>query len=933
MSTRQLDEEAIFHIARRIEAADLRADYLEQACAGDANLRGRVEALLQIHDQEQAFLKSAPVPGPTQDWPAISEGPGQQIGRYKLLQEIGEGGMGTVFMAEQLRPVKRRVALKIIKQGLDTRQFIARFEAERQALALMDHPNIARVLDAGCTDTGRPYFVMELVKGIPITRFCDENRLTARQRLELFVSVCHAVQHAHQKGIIHRDLKPSNVLVALYDDRPVPKIIDFGVAKATNQQLTEKTLFTQVGQIVGTWEYMSPEQAVLNQLDVDTRTDIYSLGVILYELLTGVTPLAGDRLRSAALDEMLRLIREEEPPKPSTRITSLGESATATAAHRGTNATSLAKTLRGDLDWIVMKALDKDRSRRYETANDFAADLFRHLDGEPVEARPPSTAYRLRKAARRYRTAAMMTAVVAIALLGATGTSTWFAVRSKVDRDAAIAAQASERKNVEELHGELIETCLAAVMSGNREQADAAIKKAASAGLSATWLSMLHGLLALSEGRGEEAIRCLEPAAKESVAAKGMLVMAFIYSGRIDEISAMFADVTQHSPVTPEDDLFWAQVIKYSDAKEAEGTIRRAIQKRNSPLAHMFLADAFSAPRPWTPVTEERFGKPCGKARAARCFMGNAPIMLSTYLFVQHVAITLGELRISDELLTEARGFADKLQHFPAGRLELVWFLADFGDEESVERLAAGLTRVSGYEACTYTACQLNRHSPEEVLHDLDRRFERSDLYTRMNWAGVAVLTPARHGEARQLCEQVVRESAGYDLRIACLQTLCLLGHSDRARTLARDSLGTPVDNSRYHRDVMQYIAGETETGAFIEGAGASRVKRSAALFGVAMSELAEAIVMRRTRSSGSAWTWACLWAATSGPSQEPTWRQFVRGFRPSIRDPNQRGGGVDGYYACLPDDVLTKTPQSAVRAQCSRPHDLYLCVTGPHRK
>ena len=323
MSSRQLDEEAVFHLARGIDDLALRSTYLEQICAGDQALRDRVEDLLRAHEHEGFLRSSQSESAPTAERTPLTERPGLSVGRYKLLQELGEGGMGTVFMAEQVEPVQRRVALRVIKQGMDTRQFIARFEAERQALALMDHPNIARVLDAGCTETGRPYFVMELVKGVPINRFCDENRLTTQERLNLFVSVCHAVQHAHQKGIIHRDLKPSNVLVALYDDRPVPKIIDFGVAKATNQQLTEETLFTQVGQIVGTWEYMSPEQAVLNQIDVDTRTDIYSLGVILYELLTGVTPLESSRLRSAALDEMLRLIQEEEPPRPSNRISSL----------------------------------------------------------------------------------------------------------------------------------------------------------------------------------------------------------------------------------------------------------------------------------------------------------------------------------------------------------------------------------------------------------------------------------------------------------------------------------------------------------------------------------------------------------------------------------------------------------------------------------
>ena len=321
--------------------------------------------------------------------PPISEQPGTVIGPYKLLQQIGEGGMGVVFMAEQTEPIQRTVALKIIKPGMDTRQVIARFEAERQAVAMMDHPNIAKVLDAGTTDSGRPYFVMELVKGVPITKYCDEKHLPLRARLELFMQVCQAVQHAHQKGIIHRDIKPNNVLVAEYDNHAVPKVIDFGVAKATAQRLTERTMFTEFGQVLGTMEYMSPEQSKFNQLDIDTRSDIYSLGVLLYELLAGSTPFEGKRLHEAAFDEMLRIIREEEPPKPSTRLSSI-DTLPSVAANRHTEPARLSKDVRGELDWIVMKALEKDRNRRYETASGFAADIERHLHDEPVEAGPPS---------------------------------------------------------------------------------------------------------------------------------------------------------------------------------------------------------------------------------------------------------------------------------------------------------------------------------------------------------------------------------------------------------------------------------------------------------------------------------------------------------------------------------------------------------------
>jgi WD40 repeat protein/serine/threonine protein kinase len=412
-------DESVFAQALAIGSPAERAAYLDRACAGNPALRAEVQALLDAHaasnplDEPPADVART---GAYEPAPVADEAVGTTLaGKYKLVELIGAGGMGAVYMAQQTEPVKRLVAVKVIRDGMDTRQVLARCEAERQALALMDHPNIAKVLDAGTTDRGRPFFVMELVKGVPITEFCDARKLSPRERLELFVPVCQAIQHAHQKGVIHRDIKPSNVLVALYDGKPVPKVIDFGVAKAAGQPLTDMTLVTGFGAIVGTPEYMSPEQAELNQLDIDTRSDVFALGVLLYELLTGTTPLNRSQLGRAALLEVLRIVREVEPPKPSTRV-STSDARASIAANRNTDPVKLSKLMRGELDWIVMKALEKDRNRRYESATALAKDVERHLRGDAVEACPPTLGYRLRKAYKRNRTAVWVASAVACAV-------------------------------------------------------------------------------------------------------------------------------------------------------------------------------------------------------------------------------------------------------------------------------------------------------------------------------------------------------------------------------------------------------------------------------------------------------------------------------------------------------------------------------------
>jgi serine/threonine protein kinase len=435
MSVESPSARVIFERALGLATNADRQAYLDECCTGRADVRDKVEALLRAHAEAGSFLAVPALDAQqTHHFDSIAERPGTIIGHYKLLEQIGEGGFGVVYMAEQQHPVRRKVALKVIKPGIDTRQVIARFEAERQALALMEHENIAKVLDAGATDSGRPYFVMELVRGVPITEFCDENELPPRERLELFVQVCRAVQHAHNKGIIHRDIKPTNVLVTINDGVPVPKVIDFGVAKATGQQLTEKTLFTHFAQMVGTPLYMSPEQAEMTSVDVDTRSDVYSLGVLLYELLTGTTPLDKERLKSSPFDELRRIIREEEPPPPSTRLSTMGKDARTRLPRGKSDRRHLGQFIRGDLDWIVMKALEKERSRRYETASGLARDIERYLRDEPVEASPPSARYRLQKFVRRNKGPVMATSLIVLSLVAGMIGTTWGLIRAEKQR-------------------------------------------------------------------------------------------------------------------------------------------------------------------------------------------------------------------------------------------------------------------------------------------------------------------------------------------------------------------------------------------------------------------------------------------------------------------------------------------------------------------
>jgi tetratricopeptide (TPR) repeat protein/serine/threonine protein kinase len=618
---------------------------LAEPAGEDAALRARVAALLAAHRQADSFLEyPAGPPGATVDpdpparhEPAPEAAHGEGLGavlagRYKLVEAIGEGGMGTVYLAQQTEPVKRLVALKVIKPGMDSRQVIARFEAERQALALMDHPNIARVLDAGTTESGRPYFVMELVKGVPLTKYCDEHRLTPRQRLELFVPVCQAIQHAHQKGIIHRDIKPSNVLVCLYDGRPVPKVIDFGIAKATGQQLTDHTLVTGFGMVVGTLEYMSPEQAERNQLDIDTRSDIYSLGVLLYELLTGTTPLDRKRLKEAAVLELLRIIREEEPPRPSTRLSESKDSLPSISAQRQMEPAKLTRLVRGELDWIVMKALDKDRNRRYETANGFALDVQRYLADEPVQACPPSAWYRFRKFTHRNKPALTVAGVIffLIALSGAGG---GWVLRDREAREQEVARDREAREK--EIARERATRSAAidgeanlALAEADRFQDQGKWPQALSAAKRA------HGFVAGGEGSAavrtrvqdrladlEMAVRLVEvPALMRSAAAPGTKFNYPVGDKAYAEAFRSFGVNVEALGVQEAGDRLRGRSIRVELATALEdwASIRRTFTNDRDTSWHLLQVAQATDPKPWRKPLWEVLAPADGKPERAR---------------------------------------------------------------------------------------------------------------------------------------------------------------------------------------------------------------------------------------------------------------------------------------------------------------------------
>lgn len=850
-----MNEREIFDAAVDIPDTDQQVAFVTNACGEDVEQRERLLELLDARRRLGTFLEVPIHAMPITIEGANAESPGTQIGPYKLLEQIGEGGMGVVYLAEQREPVKRRVALKIIKPGMDSKQVLARFEAERQALAIMDHPNIAKVLDAGATESGRPYFVMELVKGLPITRFCDDNRLDARDRVQLFMSVCHAVQHAHQKGIIHRDLKPSNVLVAMYDDQPVAKIIDFGVAKATNQQLTERTLFTQVGQIVGTWEYMSPEQAVFNQLDVDTRSDVYSLGVILYELLTGVTPLERERLRSSALEEVLRIIREEDPPKPSTRISSLGDAASATAAYRRTSASTLTKSLRGDMDWIIMKSLEKSRARRYQSASSLAADLKHYLDGEPVEARSPSLTYKLQKIASQHRLALTVSAIVLLTLLIGTAGTTWMAMKYR-------AAMVRYKEILKDLGEELVDRAMADAFSGDLEGAKRSIAKAQEAEAPGNLLCTLEGIALDLGGDNKEAIKSLEQAVQEYPNDRlPLAALRFVRRAESEEylLQAHLAELPDQPQSEIERDYEKLLVCLSRDVRGERDDLMKVVHDLDELIMdHRRWGMAYlSRARAWMELGME--SRDLGDFRKAIADIESAQTLLSagdeldyTSIYVLTTALECAQDQASKADLDDwgriAKEIADRRQGKQS--FALGHYFHAIGQDEQADKLDAEFLRASQSAREDFNflsaAALFGVGSPGVVQLMRDAQARAKSAMVRADFeCTLGVILVAESASGREEAMKIFQDLRSRDLPgayyLSLLEIPLLAGHHDVARNAANEFLkSTRTENEwRWFKYPVQYYAGLLSDEELLRKAGPFGNAQCMAHFSIGMKSLA----------------------------------------------------------------------------------------------
>ena len=826
--------EQLFGELIELETTLQRDEFLENVGRDDPGLRDQLRNLLAAHEGAGSFLNESDGVDETVDSPSRDLA-GTTIGSYKLREVIGEGGMGTVYVAEQEKPLRRKVALKVVKAGMDSNGMVARFEAERQALALMNHPNIAKVFDAGTTTSGQPFFVMELVKGVPITEYCDANRLSTDERLRLMIDVCNAVQHAHQKGVIHRDLKPSNILVAQYDDRPVPKVIDFGVAKATHQKLTEKTIYTQLGQIVGTLEYMSPEQAVMNELDVDTRTDVYSLGVMLYELLVGETPLDGKELRAQALDQILLAIRELEPARPSIRLSSQGQAATQTAAYRKTNQSSLSRVLKGDLDWVVMKALDKDRKRRYDSASRLGEDLRNYIDGGSVNARPPTFAYRLNKSWKRNRSAYIMASVVLSSLLAVTATL-W---HSNLQLHVALS----------KWRHALLERGIEAALRGDEKYTLEIAAEAKDAIAPDEWVQLILGVAKMNAGKTPEAVELLSKAharAPDNLSIACALVMcsignkgAFVKTPvlRAGDVppSNLMASLWKIPPSEefPEiDKLFrgWTQV--YEDPTKAVKTLQSIVdQERPWAVSQAMLAMALVHE-----AADTGDGTLALNALAAIQLcedeLGDSPFVMFVPLHCRCVA-----LLFAADLLTpveraiafgEARDLAERMDKHPkswAADLRAGFYeLANDVKTESVYK------RTRNDWWCVNRAAVMLRLDPDWIPGQIGPNVASTPLQAVGDASALALLDD-HDDEARQMYEKL-RASDAWPVRLGSLELLLHLDDSDECQRRSRELL-TELRRQKeffdppfwHFRKRLEYLSGETgfDSSAFITSMAGSK--------------------------------------------------------------------------------------------------------------
>jgi serine/threonine protein kinase len=838
----------IFWGALQLDTDEERREYLERACGADAEQRRLVEKLLRAQPKAAAFLERPFAPPPATVAVPISEGPGTVIGPYKLLEQIGEGGFGVVFMAEQQEPIRRKVALKVLKPGMDSKQVIARFEAERQALAIMDHPNIAKVFDGGATASGWPYFVMELVKGVPITEFCDQSHLTPRQRLELFIPVCQAVQHAHQKGIIHRDLKPSNILVVMHDTTPVVKVIDFGVAKALGQGLTDKTLFTGFAQMIGTPLYMSPEQAGQSGLDIDTRSDIYSLGVLLYELLTGTTPFARERFKQAACDEIRRIIREEEPPRPSTRLAQSAPTLASIAAQRHTEPAKLTRLVRGELDWIVMKCLEKDRNRRYETPGALAEDINRYLQEEPVLACPPSKVYRFRKLIRRNRAAFVVASIVALALVAVAvaGVVTYRNEQRRVAEQSAheLQLQTERQQNA-------LEKALMAAMSSNFTEAEKSIDEAELLGASAGQVRMLRGQVAFHRGDMEAAIQHLEQAAKlvpvgqgGAVAARAMLAVACLKSFRFRQsrFVELWRELEQLAPISPEDYLFKGLLEAQSNPERGLRTLDEGIRRHDSILGRATRLEA-RANRAMLTGKVDDAELALEDAQVARGMLGGNTLVLARSVFAHLVAAGAyeanGRPRDCERVLALARPLVKELEPFAAAPLAATAcfeFFEYVGDDEAAYamsqrgnqlRRAVMLYRRGELARALEAALERNRSGAAGPTEQIERGLILSEL-------------PDGPARAQAAFEDIRASSISWPLAPPAL--FLFLGKPAEARQawLRVRKEDIPVWFDGWWLKFWDYTCGRLTSDQLLQTAGQDRGKLSVAHFLIGLWRLSE---------------------------------------------------------------------------------------------